>query len=85
LTGRYTIFNHDFNFGPQEFKAHPSDHTFATKVYKILGKLLASGKFKPNPVRKYAHGLAGIEKGFKDAEYGKVLRYKSRILIVDSS
>lgn len=55
-------------------KANPAEHAFVTKAYKMVGELLASGKFKPNPVRKLPQGLAGIERGFKDAEEGKVLK-----------
>jgi len=38
----------------------------------LIGELLASGKLKPNPVKKYSQGLAGVPEGFKDAEAGKV-------------
>ena len=48
------------------------DREFAAKVFKLLGDLIASGKFKPNPIKKYPHGLASVEQGFKDAEAGKV-------------
>lgn len=50
----------------------PEDHEFATKQYKKLAELLAAGQFKPNPVKKYPNGLAGVEQGFKDAQAGKV-------------
>jgi len=53
-------------------KGSATDREFAAKVYKLTGELIASGKFKPNPVRKYPQGLAGVEQGFKDAEAGKV-------------
>jgi hypothetical protein len=48
------------------------DREFATKAYKVIGELLASGKLKPNPVKKYSKGLAGIPRGFEDMEAGKV-------------
>jgi hypothetical protein len=45
-------------------------------VYKIIGELLESGKFKPNPIRKYSRGLASVKDGFQDAEDGKVFQLK---------
>jgi len=69
---RYSIFNHDFSFGPQNIKANPKDHEFAIKAYKLIADLLANGKMKPNPVKKYPKGLASVEQGFQDAENGKI-------------
>jgi hypothetical protein len=72
LICRYSIFGHEYSFGPQKNPPKPEDHEFATKQYKKLAELLAAGQFKPNPVKKYPKGLAGVEEGFKDAQAGKV-------------
>ena len=69
---RYTIFNHDFSFGPQKISANPKDHDFAVKAYRMIAKLLADGKYKPNPVKKYPKGLASVEQGFEDSQNGKI-------------
>ncbi len=69
---RYTIFNHDFSMGPSHVKADPTDHIFATKMYKIIGDLIASGQLKPNPLKKYPNGLSSVEQGFQDAQSNNV-------------
>jgi hypothetical protein len=55
-----------------KMKGSQEDRDFATKSYKVIGELLASGKLQPNPVKKYSKGLAGIPRGFEDMEAGKV-------------
>ena len=53
-------------------KGSATDREFAAKAFKLTGELVASGKFKPNPIKKYPQGLASVEQGFTDAEAGKV-------------
>ena len=53
-------------------KGSATDREFAAQAFKLTGELIASGKFKPNPIKKYPQGLASVERGFKDAESGKV-------------
>lgn len=55
-----------------KMKGSHEDREFATKAYKVIGELLASGKLKPNPIKKYSKGLAGIPRGFEDMEADKV-------------
>jgi hypothetical protein len=58
--------------GPSHVKADPTDHIFATKMYKIIGDLIASGQLKPNPLKKYPNGLSSVEQGFQDAQSNNV-------------
>jgi len=64
-------------------KGSAEDREFAAKVYKLTGDLIASGKFKPNPIKKYPNGLASVEQGFKDAEAGKVTSLQTRLMVSD--
>lgn len=67
--------------GPIRVKADPTDHTFATEMYKVIGELIASGQLKPNPQKKYPNGLSSVEQGFQDAQGNKVSLHVEDFLI----
>ncbi|KAH0839298.1 zinc-binding oxidoreductase [Fonsecaea pedrosoi] len=68
----YTMFGEEFVFGPRTFAASPEDFEFAKMFMGLCERLLAEGKLKTHPVLVGDGGLAGVIRGLKDLQDGKV-------------
>lgn len=73
----YTIFNETFHhqFG-KEFPASQEDFEFARMFMGRVQQFLQEGQIKPHPEKVGAEGLAGVLRGMKDMQNGKVSRQK---------